>query len=542
MLDFTLNGCSVKPMYGVNLLPTAASLILTEDCNLACTYCFEKHSKKKMTIDVAKKALDFLFNNAIVNNIGEEVNVTMFGGEPTLAPKTIKAIFEYGSGLSIKYNVRFAVSVITNATILTNELYSIFNRYKNECNLNIQLSVDGIKEVQDMARITKDGSGSYEMVLKNIPMYKELFKDNPNRLSIHGCLNRETMPFLYESFLQFREVWGIERIWFLPVCEIPWEDVDIKIYQEQMGKIYDYIIGKVKQSNALNEVHFYAPLNRVLDNNDTRGVPCGAGKNYCTVTTDGEVYPCHQFYFHDKISKETLIGDIWNGIDEDKRRLYTEYEDGDMDCKKTCTHKSCYRCIAVNYEVNGSILSQVQGKYCDLMQVDKFYQEKLRAGLIDMGLLENKNNRDNVGNNDCRSHSPILLPGQKCDVVTSDCSANNGMRSPTKVINTDPSGSRVLLETWEDEYSFYEKFANPDGTFSVFDTPKTNPSTKASKSCNCGDKKVADSCCSEKNDSPLNLSDDLATISEALRILLTDVKEIKELQKEQSSLLNKIFK
>ena len=48
--------------------------------------------------------------------------------------------------------------------------------------------------------------------------------------------------------------------------------------------------------------------------------PCGAGKNYITITAKGEIYPCHHFYYNDP-EKTTKIGDVWNGIDEQPERF-----------------------------------------------------------------------------------------------------------------------------------------------------------------------------------------------------------------------------
>ena len=50
-------------------LPTAASFLLSEDCNLACTYCFELgcRNKNTMTKEVAEQGLQYLSDNAIKN-------------------------------------------------------------------------------------------------------------------------------------------------------------------------------------------------------------------------------------------------------------------------------------------------------------------------------------------------------------------------------------------------------------------------------------------------------------------------------------------
>ena len=44
-------------------LPTCICLNLTDDCNLACKYCFVQQKPHYMTFEVAKDAVEFIMNN-----------------------------------------------------------------------------------------------------------------------------------------------------------------------------------------------------------------------------------------------------------------------------------------------------------------------------------------------------------------------------------------------------------------------------------------------------------------------------------------------
>ena len=75
--------------------PYSASLIMTENCNLNCTYCFEKDkSVSMMTKEVAKKSVDFLIENAIFEK-RDRIDFMFFGGEPLLNIDVIDYIYEY---------------------------------------------------------------------------------------------------------------------------------------------------------------------------------------------------------------------------------------------------------------------------------------------------------------------------------------------------------------------------------------------------------------------------------------------------------------
>src|SRR2546422_10789071 len=62
---------------------THLELILTEQCNLACSYCFENGMirSRKMASSVAQAAIDILFDYAQDEPV---VHITLFGGEPTI--------------------------------------------------------------------------------------------------------------------------------------------------------------------------------------------------------------------------------------------------------------------------------------------------------------------------------------------------------------------------------------------------------------------------------------------------------------------------
>lgn len=72
------------------------TFIVTKDCQLVCKYCYlvGKNSNERMTLDVAKKAIDKLTDNP---TLFSEPSVVwdFIGGEPLLEIELIKSIVEY---------------------------------------------------------------------------------------------------------------------------------------------------------------------------------------------------------------------------------------------------------------------------------------------------------------------------------------------------------------------------------------------------------------------------------------------------------------
>ena len=99
---------------------------ITEDCNLRCKYCIfsgnyeymRHHSPKKMTLECAKKAIDYFMQ--IVSDSKEytpdqQPIISFYGGEVLLEYEMIKEIVKYVRTLDTK--VIFAFT--TNGTLLT---------------------------------------------------------------------------------------------------------------------------------------------------------------------------------------------------------------------------------------------------------------------------------------------------------------------------------------------------------------------------------------------------------------------------------------
>ena len=109
------------------MLPSRYVYILTNKCNLNCSFCF----MKKHTIKDSMTAEDWI---NLTNQLPDYAKVTLTGGEPFLFPK-FKEVFSH---IANKFNC----SVISNGTLLTEELSDFLLSHNNFKVLSI--SVDNI--------------------------------------------------------------------------------------------------------------------------------------------------------------------------------------------------------------------------------------------------------------------------------------------------------------------------------------------------------------------------------------------------------------
>jgi uncharacterized protein len=158
-------------------------LVVTDACNLNCKYCvFSDHypyrhdrPKKIMDIDLALAATDVYLNQATRirrRNPAHPIAVTFYGGEPLLNYPVIEAVIKHVLSRGITDTI---FSISTNGTLLNENIAD----FLVEHNVSIAVSVDGPEITHDTNRVFKDGTGSFELTLRNIDKLLSRHPDYP---------------------------------------------------------------------------------------------------------------------------------------------------------------------------------------------------------------------------------------------------------------------------------------------------------------------------------------------------------------------------
>ena len=157
------------------------TLQVTQRCNLDCSYCIysdnynnRHHADKWMTLEIAKKAIDYYVAHS---SDEEEISIGFYGGEPLLAFDFIKECVAYAEEAFEGRKVMY--SFTTNGTLLTDEKLDFLVQY----NFAILISLDGPEDVQNRHRkFANSETGSFETLMKNIKnlklKYPTYFKDH----------------------------------------------------------------------------------------------------------------------------------------------------------------------------------------------------------------------------------------------------------------------------------------------------------------------------------------------------------------------------
>ncbi len=156
-------------------LPPAYTIMPTYDCNLRCGYCFQDHMRtdpayhhllRFMTpkvVDRIVAAMPAIEERHGLYKTGDPRNIMFFGGEPLLARS--RPLIDYLMSAILRAGpARF--SAVTNGTQL-----EAYQGVLGPDGISVlQITIDGTPELHDSRRIHADGSGSFDMIARNIDM------------------------------------------------------------------------------------------------------------------------------------------------------------------------------------------------------------------------------------------------------------------------------------------------------------------------------------------------------------------------------------
>ena len=111
---------------------TEMELMLTEECNHRCDYCFVegKNPANPMNRETAEKAVDFLFERSREK---PELKILFFGGEPMLAFELIKEIVLYVEEKIAGAGKKISFDMTTNGTLFDEERASFLAEHGVKC-------------------------------------------------------------------------------------------------------------------------------------------------------------------------------------------------------------------------------------------------------------------------------------------------------------------------------------------------------------------------------------------------------------------------
>lgn len=263
---------------------------ITNQCNLRCTYCYVNKTPKKMTSEIAKKAVNKIIYSAKKYRF-KNITFKFAGGEPLLEFEQILRTVDYARDLAKKNKITIDNVIISNGVLLSENICKILKKKK----LRLAISIDGLGKYHNYTRIFKNGLGSFNFVekgIKNVLKYQIPF----NVIVTISSKNIDNIPELTKYLLKNKIPFNFNFFRENPNIHETFEGNDKKLVK-QLKKTYKIISDNLPSYSIINGL-----LDRVTFLRPHLNV-CGMGQNYIVVRHDGKLISC-------QMTQNKIIGSI----------------------------------------------------------------------------------------------------------------------------------------------------------------------------------------------------------------------------------------
>lgn len=313
------------------------TILLTEKCNLQCTYCYEHDfsERKKMDNFTMKRVAEFILDQ-VKEKQPNYLGITLLGGEPLLNLDGVKYfINKFEEEQSTDLDISFRMT--TNGTILNENVLEVLPSIDF-----LSVSIDGVKDVHDSNRVFSNLEGSFDTVIKNV---EKILSINPNTAA-RMTITKKNISQLFEN-VRFLIETGFHYIHpNIEFTDREWEENDAENLLDQMKKIYDLIEMKKMKSTSI-EIPLYGYFKR-----KSRSSKCDGGKNSFAISASGDIYPCSVVM----PMEEWKIGNVFQGLELASLEKLEEISITEtLSCAGCSRYEYCNgpRCKLINYKYTG---------------------------------------------------------------------------------------------------------------------------------------------------------------------------------------------
>ncbi len=254
---------SFKSFENKNLLPHRYVFILTNLCNLACTFCFQERKKRADRMSTE----DWL---NLIKQVPSQSRITLTGGEP-LVYKDFKKIF-------VEANKNCQTNMITNGLLINDDVINLLTNEKNFINLGI--SIDNIGNTNRDFK-----TGKWEELVKNINKFREKRDKVKGKtvINIKSVVLDETIPNLFNIHKYCVEELGSDThdLQLLKGAEIQYADFMFD---------YDDIHKEYKAHKYKDFKEFINQLNLIREYNVKNNSKCFLHPNIIDLNSKNEIY------------------------------------------------------------------------------------------------------------------------------------------------------------------------------------------------------------------------------------------------------------
>ncbi len=296
-------------------------LEVTEQCNLRCKYCvynglydnYRSRSPQTMTLETARKGIELIYSY-IKDRANKELSISLYGGEPLSDVGKLKDIVTWSKKIMKGWDLHY--SLTSNFTILTEEAID----FLVDNDVRLVVSLDGNRDNHDAKRIFADGSGSHDIVMKNLKKIHDRAPGYFEKITI-SAVHSFDLPLKHlTKFFSRDPLVSKNGVRFSTVSQLntsyyetyPFDaDKNHREYSQLNEDIYQGLRNGLPLSNV--QKFLLSGITGFEDMLKARDFPMAAQTCYFNsrifIDTQGRLHAC------ERINNSFSIGDIENGFD-----------------------------------------------------------------------------------------------------------------------------------------------------------------------------------------------------------------------------------
>lgn len=312
-----------------------AYFLMTDDCNLDCSYCFIKkgmvsgYKTSSMSDVTALAGLD-MYARLSSGEDSDERTIVIYGGEPLLNAgitiQLINKITEYKN--DGRLHAKTITSIVTNGTLLTDEILKAIKAN----GVALGISIDGFMLAQDNNRKFTTGKNSYYSVMAAV----EKCRQHGVEFSISSTISWDNINNFDETMNTILNVIKPSGVGFNILMDKTCSASDNDDYAD---KAADFIIEafKVFREHGIYEDRIMRKAKAFVEGKMHIFDCAAAGSNQIVIAPDGQVGICQAFigtrdYFVSNVSETDFEPSSNTAFLEWKDRAPVNMEEC-LDCK-----------------------------------------------------------------------------------------------------------------------------------------------------------------------------------------------------------------
>lgn len=311
-------------------------LVLTDQCNYGCSYCFvegvmdENYKFSFMTPKMAKKRID-MFADWSSRTESKNKSLLFYGGEPLLNKQTFKEAVLYYNDLKRKEKLpkKADITLITNASLLDKKTA----QFIKENGIAVGISIDGPPEVNNKARkFLHSNSGTFEATWRG---YQNLVETGIKDVGISFTIGSHNIDDLLENAKYVVDRFQVKSLGFNILMDNEFKIFTNREYARQASdeiiKCFEYLRSEgIYEDRVMRKVESF--INKNIYPSD-----CAACGRQFVALPSGEIGTCQAY-----TGTKKFFVKPYNGTTPFNSKTFQEWAN-----RSPLSMPQCYDCIAL---------------------------------------------------------------------------------------------------------------------------------------------------------------------------------------------------